>query len=157
MKNLLKTKKILLGVFCWILVMSPNSFAIQKQLSEIKKLVNSGTELIKKVGTAKAYKEFNNKNGKYVQDNNYLFVYNFQGDCLVHGNDPQKYVGKNWLSYRDKLGTPVIKLLIAVAKSGDDLVGYYWENPKTRSQDFKISYVKAIDNNTLIGSGIFIK
>jgi signal transduction histidine kinase len=147
----------LFGLF--LFVISSQVLAIEQLLNvtELKDFVNSGVEHLKHTSKEQAYKEFSDVHGKFVKNGKYFFVYNFQGECLAHGGNPTAHVGKNLLSFKDKFGVPVIPLLIDIAKGGGGLAGYYWPNPKTKQQQFRLGYVMAIDDKTLIGSGFFVE
>lgn len=158
MKILLNIKKVspfVLVASCFLFLVCNSSLAVERlNLSKtLESFVNSGAEYLKHTNKEQAYKEFSDTHGKFVENEKYLFVYDFQGKCLAHGGDPTKYVGKNLLSFKDKFGIQVIQLLIDVAKSGGGFAGYYWPSPKTGQEQFRIAYVKASDDNkTLIGS-----
>ena len=155
--NMKKASFFVWLVFCFSFLACNSSFAVffssdKLQLDrQMENLVNSGVEHLKNTTKEQAYKDFSDVHGKFINGIDYLFVYDFQGKCLAHGGN-QEYVGKNLLSHKDKFGIQVIKLLIQVAKSGGGFAGYYWLNPKTGKEQFKISYVKAIDKDTLIGT-----
>jgi len=127
----------------------------QKKLAQLQAFVDSGIAYIKKYGTKKAYQEFSKTNGKFRQGQMYIFVYNYNGINLAHGDDPKNFVGKNKLDYRDQYGTPVVILLTKIAKRGGGFLHYYWRNSQTNQLEYKTAYVKPIDNNTFIGSGIY--
>jgi len=129
--------------------------AQQAKLKILNDFVDSGLAYLKKYGKEKAYKEFSNTKGQFRKGELFLFVYNYQGVNLAHGADPAHFIGKNLLNYRGKYDTPVIMLLINVAKRGGGYLHYYWTNPDSNQLQFKTTYVKPIDNNTLIGSGVY--
>ncbi len=121
---------------------------------KLKSFVESGINYIKSMGNKKAYAEFSKPGGKFSQDELYLFVYDNNGKCLAHGSTPNR-IGKNFFEEQDKYGTRVIKIAIELAKTGGGFMSYYWPSPKTNAIQFKTSYIKAIDKNTLIGSGLY--
>jgi len=121
----------------------------------LKAFVDSGIAYVKKYGKSKAYKEFNNPKGKFVQGDMFLFVYNYQGVNLVHGDNPKLYVGTNRLNFRAPYGTPIILLLSKLAKRGGGFLHYYGPDPVTKKIEYKTAYVEPIDNDTFIGSGVF--
>lgn len=159
--------KLVLLTYCGIFGLNNICCAISNQtsiavtqsnhdkLTELTAFVNSGLEYIKKNGQAKAYQEFSNPKGKFSKGDLFLFVYNNQGVNLAHGAEPQNYVGKNMLHYRDQYGTPVVRLLIKVAKLGGGYLHYYWAEPSTNEIKIKTAYVKPIDSNSFIGSGLY--
>lgn len=154
--RIFKTQKLSLfiwTIFCFSFLLCNNANAFEKRLDKhMIDLVESGITHLNKVGKDQAYKDFSDVKGKFVEGVDYLFIYDYKGKCLAHGDNPKEYLGKNLLSYKDKFGTHVIKLLIDIAKSGGGFTGYYWPNPTTKMEQFRIAYVKALDNNTLIGT-----
>lgn len=152
-----KVSPFVLIISCFLFLMS-NSVLAAERLNlrqHLESFVNSGAEYFNKsANKEQTYKEFSDVHGKFIENGGayYLFVYNFQGKCLAHGSDPTRYVGKNLLSFKDRFGVQVIKLLIDVAKSGGGFAGYYWPNPKTGKEEFKVAYVKPLGSDILIGS-----
>ena len=51
---------------------------------EAKALVDKAVAYVNKVGTDKAFKEFNDPNGPWVKGELYILVYDFQGNNLVY-------------------------------------------------------------------------
>ena len=126
------------------------------KLEELKAFVHSAADYVKTYGKNVAYKEFSNPNGKFRNGDMYIFVINYQGTFLADGSEPQKYVGKNFLNYKDEFGTPAVQLYIETAKNGGGIVSDYWEQPGTGTM-LEYNYVMPLDDNTLIGSSIFEK
>lgn len=50
-----------------------------------------------------------------------------------------------------------VQIIIDVAKRGGGFAGFYWPNPKNNQEEFKIVYVKPIDDKTLISAGYFVE
>jgi len=154
-------------VFCLLILMGCLGLihnALAQQLIDIdvlKDFVDSGAQYIQQVGAEAAYREINNPHGKFVKKHEkyvqYLFVYDFKGNCLARGDNAANYVGKNLIGMKNQFGVLIIQNLIEVAKSGSGFFGYYYSNVATGADEFKLSYVKKIDNTTFIGSGIYIK
>ena len=158
--NIRKISPFVLFASCFLFLMSTSSLAADQtiNISELKSFIDSGVVYFKQVGAEKAFKEFSDVKGKFVKKGKYFFVYNLKGECLAHGGNPTKHIGKNLLSFKDKFGEPVIQSLIDIAKSGGGFAGYYWPNPKLDGQEqFRIAYVKMLDDKVFIGSGFFIE
>jgi two-component system NarL family sensor kinase len=91
-------------------------------------------------------------------DDGYFFVYDFQGNSLVHPRQPE-LVGKNQLALKDANGKLVIKDLISRARQGDGFEDYIWEkpsNPKAGTKP-KRAYVVALPNwGWMLGTGVYL-
>jgi two-component system NarL family sensor kinase len=89
-------------------------------------------------------------------DDGYFFVYDMQGNNLMHPRQPE-LVGQNLWSLRDASGVPTIQRLIARARAGGGLERYTWVKPSTHKAAPKLGYVVPIDQwNWMIGTGIYL-
>lgn len=81
-------------------------------------LVRRGFELLKKSGIAIASEAFTTRaNNEYRYGTLYLEVYNFNGECLAHGEQPD-FVGRNFYDAKDQGGRAYVRAMIRKAKSG---------------------------------------
>ena len=112
----------------------------------------------KEVGEEKAFEEFTNLKGKFVDGEFYLFIVDFEGLTLAHGGNP-KLKGKNMLELKDPSGKYFIKDFIKLAKTkGNGWVNYKWSNPETKKIGKKSTFIKVIKGkNYFIGCGIYLK
>jgi cytochrome c len=122
---------------------------------EAQAFVKNAVAYLKKHGEKKAFADFADiKNAQFHDRDLYLFVYNFDGVNVAHGNNP-KMVGKNLLEMKDADGTPIIKTFIKVAGTkGSGWVDYMWPNPVTRAIEQKTSYIERV-GGLIIGAGIY--
>lgn len=126
----------------------------EKEIAAIKAFTQDGVAYINKYGTKNAYAEINKVNGKLRKGSYYLFVYNYDGQCLAHGDDPGQYVGTNLFKAKDTNGALFMNGMVKLAKSGGGFVQYTWPNAKTGKEELKTSYIMPAGNNTLVGAGI---
>lgn len=119
-------------------------------------LVKRAVAYVRANGKEKAYAEFSNPKGQFVDRNLYIFVYDLSGTSLAIGNgNSARMVGKNLIDMRDAEGTYLIKGLITVAKGkGQGWFDYKWPNPVSKDVESKSSYVEKLDD-TLVGCGIY--
>ena len=124
--------------------------------AEASALVKKAVAYVKANGKDKAFAEFNNPKGQFVDRNLYIFVYDLKGTSLAIGNgNNAKMVGKDRSDMRDADGTYIIKGLIAVANTkGSGWFDYKWPNPLTKAVEVKSSYVEKLDD-IMIGCGIY--
>lgn len=140
------------------LVLNAAAYADTERASadECVAFVKKAAAYIKANGKEKAFAEFNNTKGQFIDRNLYIFAYDLKGVNLAIGNgNSSKMVGKNLLDMRDADGTYLIKGLIQVANSkGQGWFDYKWPNPVNKSVEAKSSYVEKIDDY-FIGAGIY--
>lgn len=148
-------KKMTLGL-CAV-VLSASAFASDRaSADEAVALVKKAAAYVKANGKSKAFEEFSNPKGQFVDRNLYIFAYDLNGISLAIGNgNSKKMVGKNLLDMRDANGIYLIKKLIEVANTkGKGWVDYKWPNPLNNTIEAKSSYVEKVDD-FLIGAGIY--
>jgi len=124
-------------------------------MSDVQPFVEKAFKLCKDKGSDACFKEFNNPNGKFVKGELYIFAYTFDGKLLALGSNPQ-IVGRNLFKIKDKNGAYIIQDLAKIAQSkGQGWYDYLWSHPKTKKVTPKTSFIKRIDGNMFIGSGIY--
>ncbi len=91
----------------------------------------------------------------YSEDG-YFFVYDFQGNNLVHPKQPFR-IGKNWIDLTDPDGDRVIENLIDVARAGGGFHPYKWEKPSSSEIADKLSYAIALPKwGWMVGTGLYV-
>lgn len=148
-------KKMVLGL-CALLLFASAFAGERASADEAAALVKKAVAYVKANGKDKAFEEFSNPKGQFVDRNLYIFVYDLNGVSLAIGNgNSKKMVGKNLLDMRDANGVYLIKKLIEVANTkGKGWVDYKWPNPLNNTIEAKSSYVEKLDD-VLIGAGIY--
>ncbi|MGZ3239121.1 MAG: cache domain-containing protein [Burkholderiaceae bacterium] len=140
------------------LALANNAFAADQKGSadEAVAMVKKAATYLKAHGKEKAFSDFADKSNTQFHDRDlYIFVYDFNGVAVAHGNNP-KMVGKNLLEMKDNEGTFIIKEFINVAKTkGKGWVDYKWPNPLTQAIEQKSAYIEKVDGDLIIGSGIY--
>ncbi|RFP15890.1 MULTISPECIES: cache domain-containing protein [unclassified Duganella] len=117
-------------------------------------MVKKAVAYLKANGKDKAFAEFNNPGGQFVDRNLYIFVYDMNGTCVAIGNNP-RMIGKVLIDLRDPDGVFQVRRFIEVANtSGHGWVDYKWPNPVSKVMEAKSSYVEKADE-FVIGAGIY--
>ena len=117
-------------------------------------LVKKATAYIKANGADKAFAEFNNPKGQFVDRDLYIAVFDMKGVNVAHGTNP-KLVGKNLLDLKDVDGKYFIKDWYDVAaKSGSGWVDYKWTNPTNKAIEQKSTYIEKA-GDYLVACGIY--
>jgi len=124
--------------------------------AELVSFVEEALAYAQKNGKEEALKEFSNKTGSFVQNDLYIYAYDFNGTCLAHPFKPD-WIGKNKLDVIDSNGVPSLRNTISVAKEGKGFTYFIFPNPAHDNRDeFKIAYAMKVDDNWFLGSGIYI-
>lgn len=124
---------------------------------EAMALAERAAAYMKEKGEARAFAEFNKRDGRFTDLNKdlYVFVFDMTGRCLSHGNDPL-LIGRDLSQLKDSAGKFFIKEMISVAlKKGKGWVDYQWSNPTTKRIEGKATYVLKTGSDRFIGCGIY--
>lgn len=150
-------KKILQGTVIGLAAFAFSGIALAAEkgtADEAVAMVKKGVALIKSGGQSKAFAEFNDPTGAFVQKDLYVMCYDMMGTNKCHGSNA-KLIGKNLLEIKDADGKFIVKGLIEVAqKTGKGWVDYNWPNATTKSVESKATYVEKV-GDVLIGVGIY--
>ncbi len=145
-------KRIAIAIFLSLFLISP-VFA-GGTADEAKALMGKAVAFLKAEGKDKAFAEFTNQQGKFIDRDLYIFVVDFNGITLAHGGSP-KLVGKDMLGLKDADGKFFIKNFIELAKTkGSGWVDYKWVNPVTKKIEDKSTLIQKVDDYFL-GCGIY--
>jgi two-component system, NarL family, sensor kinase len=89
-------------------------------------------------------------------DDGYFFVYDMQGQNLMHPRQPE-LVGKNLWNLTDTKGNPTIQRLINRARNGGGYERYLWKKPSTGKVAPKLGYVVKLEKwNWMLGTGLYL-
>ncbi len=141
MKNILTA--ILAGLF-----MVSFAFAGGGTADEAKALVEKAVGFVKTNGNEKAFAEFSNPKGKFVDRDLYIWVADLKANakCLAHGAN-EKLIGKELIEFKDSDGKMFIQEIVSGAKSkGSGWVDYKWTNPVSKKIEPKSVYFQKLDN-----------
>ncbi|MBI3283350.1 MAG: cache domain-containing protein [Burkholderiales bacterium] len=139
-----------------LLSTAPASAASDKgSAEEAVALVKKGVAFIKANGTEAAYAAISDTKGQFIDRDLYLFVFDMNGKALAHGANP-KLIGKILMDMKDADGKMFVKDFYEVAhKKGRGWVDYKWPHPVTKALEQKSTYIEKLDNDTIIGCGVY--
>lgn len=90
------------------------------------------------------------------EDNNYIFIYDFEGNNIVTAPAPERE-GTNMIDVRTPDGTYLIREIIQLAQEGGGFYNYLWEYPGSRNIEPKHSFVDTLEKwGWLIGAGVYV-
>ncbi len=132
------------------------SFAVEKSTKEqAMSMVKQAVAMIKTEGKQKTFEAISDPgNATFHNRDLYVYVYDFKGVTLAHGNNP-KMVGRSYINLKDTQGRPIIREMIKIAQaSGSGWLEYNWPNPVTKTVEPKDNYVERVDD-FVIGCGAY--
>ena len=93
-----------------------------------------------------ALAEFTNPRGQFVQNQQYIFVLDLDGNMLAHGMN-QLFVGKNFMEVKDTTGRKFVREIVNTAREkGAGWTDYDWSDPVTKKSKPKTLYFEKVDN-----------
>lgn len=117
-------------------------------------LVKKAANYLKNNDKEKAYAEFDNNKGQFIDRDLYIFVFDMSGKTLAHGTNP-RLLGKNMIDLKDADGKYFVRSFIEVANTkGKGWIDYKWTNPVSKAIEQKSSYIEKV-GDVLVGCGIY--
>ena len=138
-------------------IVSSGIYDFKTEKMFIEGLVNEAAELIGKHGRD-AFSTFNERSGKFLFRDFYIFVSDEKGNMLVNSVF-QDLVGKNVFNMKDPTGKYFVREFInAALLKGSGWVNYLWPKPGAEFTSEKSTYVKSakFGNETfIVGAGYY--
>jgi len=117
-------------------------------------LVKKAIGFLKQQGVDKAYAEFSNKTGTFVDRDLYVVVYGLDGKVLAHGANA-KLIGKEMLDAQDVDGKFFVKERVELARAkGTFWQDYKFANPVSKKVEPKQMYCERVDE-TAVCAGVY--
>jgi polar amino acid transport system substrate-binding protein len=145
-----------LGTGTWLSDI-PAVFSSEPRLSLVT-LVDRAVAYAQANGKENALEEFNDVSGSFIDGDYYVFAYDFNGTVLALPFQPE-LVGKDRSNEQDIYGALYVRDVLNVIKEdGSGLFYYTYPEPENNmTPTIKLSYVRKVDNDWWLGSGIYIK
>jgi cytochrome c len=122
--------------------------------AEAQAMVKKAVEFLKANGPEKAYAEFSNKKGSFVDRDLYIVVHTLEGKCLAHGAN-EKLVGREMMDMQDTDGKAYMKERMDLAKTKQSFwQDYKFTNPVSKKIEPKSLYCERAGNTAVCG-GIY--
>jgi cytochrome c len=150
------SRLLIAGMFAMLL--TSMTFAADVTEKDATTMVEKAITYIKANGTEKAFAAFMDSTSGFIKGELYIFVYDFNGICLAHGQKP-KLVGKSRMDVEDVNGKKYMQEIISIAKEkGTGSVDYMFQNPETKKIEPKISYFTRVPGQEMfVACGIYKK
>ena len=122
---------------------------------DAKAMLGKAVEFLKKSGPSVAFKVFNDPQGGYVINDEYVFAVGIEdGKYRASGASPS-LTGVDVRPLNDAAGKPLFKEMIALAKQKNGgIVDYVWRNPVTNAVEQKHTVIERV-GNVLLGVGYY--
>ncbi|HYD80736.1 MAG TPA: cache domain-containing protein [Paucimonas sp.] len=139
-----------------IVVLQPATAGERGTPDEAIAMVKRAAAYVKEHGKDKAFAEFNNPKGQFVDRDMYIFAFLANGDGIERANGANiKLVGKYLLDLKDADGKFMVREFFEVANGkGRGWVDYKWPNPVTKTIEAKSTYIEKVDD-VILGCGIY--
>jgi signal transduction histidine kinase len=132
-----------------------------KDTQNLVSLVEDAATLIEKIGD-EAFKEFTQKDSKWLNADYYLFAYTLDGTTAFHPLSPE-LVGQNVMDLKDMNGKQIIRQITNIGRRRDSdasgWVFYLWEDRAQLTPSWKAAYVRKVvtpEHKTyVVGSGSY--
>lgn len=124
---------------------------------DARAMLEQAVALAQANGNAAAAQAFNDRRGKFVKDDLYVFMINIDnGRFEAMGMNPA-LADTDALGLRDAAGHALVAEMIDKLRSADEAtVEYVWRNPVTNAVEKKRSYVRRV-GSSLIGVGHYLE
>ncbi|WOF15667.1 calcium:proton antiporter [Methanoplanus sp. FWC-SCC4] len=141
-----------------------NSVSLESGKDILVSFMDKAAGYAKENGKEKALKAFNDNNGEFIDGNLYIYAYDFNGTLIAHPYQPE-LVGTDRLNWTTANGLQFVKASSDAARNGEGYVMYMYPSPGKSGEinesasdlyEPKIGYVKKIDDEWWIGSGIYL-
>jgi cytochrome c len=147
----------LAAVFCLLLALAVPALTVAAPRSseeQAKALLQDAVDYFKQAGPETATQAFNDRQGRFVRGDLYVFVFGKDGKYLASGANP-KLAGTDASALKDAEGKPIVQeMMKATEHSGQGAVDYVWLNRADNRVEHKHSLISRIDGN-LIGVGYY--
>ncbi len=152
-------KKIILSVtvFTFVFAISIQALAQEKaKPEEIVEMTQKAAAFLSQAGET-GLKEFDERNGRWVWKDTYVFVYNCdKGTIVAHPIKPH-LIGKNLMGLRDIKGNLLfVQLCEAARNAKGEWTEYWWPKPGEKTPLRKVSLMLQAPNTPYqVGAGIY--
>ena len=139
------------GALCALLIVGPALAGDKAGKPEAEAMVKKAVAFLKANGAEKAYGEFDNKEGQFIDRDLYIVVYDLSGKCLAHGANA-KLIGKDLSDSQDVDGKYFVKERAELAKVKQSFwQDYKFTNPVTKKIEPKEMYCERVDDVAVCG------
>jgi len=116
---------------------------------EVRNRVHEAIAFYETAGKEATLREIGKANGQFVQNEQYLFAVDLEGNMLAHPIDGQ-LSGRSAIDLRDCYGKSFIRKIVNVAKTrGYGFTEYEWQVPGRQVERCKTTFFERVDGMVL--------
>jgi len=141
------------GIYGLNMSIPQQSPEVVRQALETK--VNDAVEFARKNGRESALAAFNNTTSPFATNGTYVFAFDMNGTTLAMPFQKTS-LGKNERNLTDINGIAIGERKIQLAQQGGGYFYYVYTNPASGKSEFKVSYVKPVDSQWVVGAGMYL-
>jgi cytochrome c len=145
-------KKSMVAVFIGLIILGTAPVLLADTYGtapEAEAMVKEAIGYAKAQGKDKAYAEFSNTKGKFVDRDLYIAVYDLKGTVLAHGQNPL-LVGKNLIWLKDPDGKAFVKERMELVKTKTKFwQDYKYTDPLTKKIEPKTMYCEKYEESVV--------
>ena len=153
--------RVLVLIACFVgLVTVPCIYAAGTAV-EAEALVKKAATFVKANGVDQAIKAFNKKDGEFIKDDLYVFMFRVSDKegarvvTLAHPVNPG-LIGKDLYDLKDPNGKQFIAAMsVKAMKENGGWTDYKWSHPQTKKIGNKSSYAVPVGPDIFVGCGIY--
>ncbi len=119
---------------------------------ECQAMVEAAVTFCSKNPADKCFDEIN-KSALFKKGELFIFAFDYSGKSVANGGIPSM-IGKNMSGAKSADGQMFVQKQIEIAKKGSGWLEYDWMNPTSQKVQKKVSYVKKVNDDFYVGSGI---
>lgn len=124
---------------------------------ELKDFVDNAAAYAQKNGKGSALAAFSDRSGPFVAGNVYIYALDYTGHALVLPFQPL-LAGTDFYNLRDTAGRYYTRTEVELVKTGGGYLLYQYPNPAENfTVQYKVSYVRPVDDEYWIGAGIYTR
>jgi cytochrome c len=138
-------------------IVSVGYYTSRASQKDAQALLTRAVDFLKQNGGDKAFAAFNNQQGGFTHDDQYVFAIGIEdGRYRASGAAPQLN-GMDVRGMKDAAGNPLFEDMISIAKTkGSGSVEYVWRNPATNAVESKHTLIQRV-GDVLLGVGYYTK
>jgi cytochrome c len=117
-------------------------------------MVKKAVEFIKASGKEKAFAEFTDTKGKFIDRDLYVVVYDMNAKCLAHGQK-KSMVGQELIEFKDVDGKQFYKERVEMMQKNQSAwQEYKFMNPVSKKIEPKLMYLEKFED-VIVGCGVY--